>query len=90
MTALNDALGAVAARRDLMTELGIMSPLTRYEGVHPSMVMLQDSADDVPALLAGVRAVLALRHGPFGPWGDDLVSWDEVVRALSDALGDEP
>jgi len=33
---------------------------------------------------AQIAEALALPHGPFGPWEDELVSWDGLVRALAD------
>jgi hypothetical protein len=30
-----------------------------------------------------IDAALKLKHGPFGPWDDDLVDWASVVTALT-------
>jgi len=35
------------------------------------------------ALQQRIDAALKLKHGPFGPWDDDLVDWASVVTALT-------
>jgi hypothetical protein len=35
------------------------------------------------ALQQRIDAALKLKHGPFGPWDDDLVDWASVVTTLT-------
>ena len=59
------------------------SPFESFVAGYIAAVRSRDA--EVAELKAKIAAELALSHGPFGPWDDDLVSWDDLVKVLGSA-----